>query len=484
MSQLRCFSLVGDSNIRRGLASSSNTQGRPLWSGAQFIPCGRLSTLASSLKSVRPEADACVVACITNFVTGSINASSSSIVSVSSRVEPIIAGFIEKVLAFCRARGTVSVFVCPPMYRTVPLWYRDGLSEITAKFSSMLLKSDRPANLFIVANFSRSVLEADGVHLTPYAGMEYLAHLFGSAQEAFDRRGLAESDKIAKLEDEAVGFADRLVVLEQDHARLNRKFERKSVETAELLDLDENLRNEVFLMVQGLPPLPKLDSKEWQNRAKADVDRIFSQMGLPHVSRYVQNLTGRGKSARTLYKVCLNSVESSRVIRGKFGEFFSGGQDNRPESLKSISIRNCLTPATLGRIAILQLLGRRYHDSNPGSRYQVVSYEPRPVLKLTPPPGVADKRVQSYNFVEAITKLPTNFTQEEVESLLKRISPKLHGQLQSLFAVITDDMVKKTPGGRKNRDQAGSPGDSESRSPDGARKRILQTPESGPSAKK
>ena len=483
MSQLRCFSLVGDSNIRRGLSTSSNTSGRPLWSSAQFVPCGRLSTLTASLKSVRPDADACVVACITNFITGRPDSSGS----ISSRVDIVISGFIEKVVTFCRSRSSVSVFICPPMYRTVPVWYRDGLPEIMERFWSKLKTTDRPSNLLLLASFSRFDLEADGVHLTPYAGMEYLLHLFDGAQDAFDRAGLTQPDKVAKLEEDTVGLNDRLVVLEQDHARLNRKFERKSAETAELLDLDENLRNENFLMVQGLEVLPKLGSKEWQVRAKSDVDKIFSEMGLPHVCRYVQNLTRRGKAARTLYKVCMNSVESSRVIRSKFGEYFAGGQDTRPPALKNISIRNCLTPATLGPVAILQLLGRHYRDSNPGSKFQVVSYEPRPVLKLTPPPDVADKRVQSYNFIEAISKLPTHFSQDEIEGLLKRISPKLHGQLQSIFVVLSEDMVKKKSSA-KSSSRVDSPVESEGLSPEvvsGASGRKRGAPnQSGPSAKK
>ena len=483
MAQLRCFTLVGDSNIRRGLSLSSNTQGRPLLSSAQFVPCGRLSTLASSLKSTSPESDACVVACITNFITGSIAGIPGS---TASRVEPILSGFVEKVFSFSMSRPDLVVFICPPMYRTVPTWYCTGLPTILMKFNS-LVSDARPANVLIMPSFAKFDLEADGVHLTPYSGMEYLLHLTDDAQEVWRRSLLTTDEKVAKISEDTTGLVSRVVYLEQDHARLNRKFERQTAETAELLDLDENLRNEIFLMVQGLPQLPKLDPKEWQQRARADVDRVFSDMGLPHVSRYVQNLTGRGKSVRTLYKVCLNSVESSRVIRAKFGEFFAGGSDSRPEKLKNLSIRNCVTPATLGRIAILQLLGKRYRDSNPGSKFQVISYEPRPVLKLTPPPGVADKRVQSYNFIEAVSKLPTNFSSEEVDGLLKRISPKLYGRLQSLFVVLSDDMLKKKVTVKKstaeNKSESESP---TSVTPDGAqgRKRARRTPESGPSSKR
>ena len=72
----------------------------------------------------------------------------------------------------------------------------------------------------------------------------------------------------------------------------------------------------------------------------------------------------------------------------------------------------------------------------------MISYEPRPVLKITPPEGVADRRVQTYNYIEAIRSLPTNFTKEEADDIVRRVSPRLHGKLRQLFFVISDDMLR------------------------------------------
>ena len=57
---------------------------------------------------------------------------------------------------------------------------------------------------------------------------------------------------------------DRVSFLEADHRRLNAKIEHKEAVDAELRDYEENLRNESFFMIRGLPRLPKLDPKEWQ----------------------------------------------------------------------------------------------------------------------------------------------------------------------------------------------------------------------------
>ena len=104
-----------------------------------------------------------------------------------------------------------------------------------------------------------------------------------------------------------------------------------------------------------------------------------------------------------------------------------------------------MTTATLARIAILQLYGKRYEESNPGSSYKVIGYEPRPVLKIFPASDATDKRIQSYNFIEAVSTLPSSFTETEIDELLNRISPKLHGSLKSILVVVSDDMLKSRP---------------------------------------
>jgi hypothetical protein len=203
-------------------------------------------------------------------------------------------------------------------------------------------------------------------------------------------------------------------------------------------------------MIQGLPRIPKMDTESWQARAKDDVSKIITLlMGKAYPVSFVQNSTGRGKDAKTLYRVKMESASVSRSIREKFGSFFSGNKDTRPEQLQSISIRNCVTPGTLARIAVLQLLGSRYKSSNVGSKFQVIGYEPRPLLKLIPSPDAEDKRIQVYNYVEAITKLPTAFSPTEIDGLLKRVSPKLHGSLKSTFGVLDDDMVRSRSGKHK-----------------------------------
>ena len=66
-------------------------------------------------------------------------------------------------------------------------------------------------------------------------------------------------------------------------------------------------------------------------------------------------------------------------------------------------------------------------------------------MKIFPASDATDKRIQSYNFIKAVSTLPSSFSETEIDELLKRISPKLHGSLKSLLVVVSDDMLKSRP---------------------------------------
>ena len=392
--KLKSISILGDSNVKRAM-SPSNISGRAVLSDAQVVPSGgRLSALSAALESVRLESDACIVASVTNILTGTVGSS----ISAGVRVEKPLIEFFKKIADYCCIRPDIQVFVMPPMYRTTPVWYREGMSEVMLKFSSVAsgLKQ-RPYNLHLLASFPRPVLEQDGVHLTPYSGMEFILHLLADAERIMTNMSASTSSKFSTVEEDVRLIKDRVLALEQDHQRLNSRTEMQFAIDQELSDFQQNIRDEVFFMISGLPRLPRLDPGEWQNRAQTSVNQVLTTLGFDHKVRYVYNSSGRGKNSLVLYKVRMENVEVSRAIRDKFRSFFARGANTKPASLSSISIRNCVTTATLGRIAIMQLLGKRYVASNEGGRSQVIGFEPRPLLKLTPPPESQDRRVLTFN---------------------------------------------------------------------------------------
>ena len=131
----------------------------------------------------------------------------------------------------------------------------------------------------------------------------------------------------------------------------------------------------------------------------------------------------------------------------------------------------CLFPSNYQvRIAVLKVLGARYRASNPGARVQVIGYQSRPTLRLTPPTDASDRRVKVFNYIEAVKTLPTNFTESEISEIMSKVNPRLYKSLRETFIVISDDLPKVNKQ-RGLGDQQGDSGSGASREPERAGKR-------------
>ena len=126
MSAAYRFSLLGDSNVSRHVNKNS-CRASPFVKACQVIRCGRMEVFASSLESVRSESNVCIVSCITNFIAGTGSEGPSS---VSHRVDPVLQEVRAALHAACESNPATRYMLAPPMYRTSPLWYREGLPEI------------------------------------------------------------------------------------------------------------------------------------------------------------------------------------------------------------------------------------------------------------------------------------------------------------------------------------------------------------------
>jgi len=341
------------------------------------------------------------------------------------------------------------------MFRKSPLWYRDGLAEVMVKFSSFMSQC---SHVLILPSFSTPEFEDNGVHLTSYSGLEYIYHLFDSAKSRLALLSQAPEDLLLRVAEDSRLLADRVVVLEQDHRRLNKEFESKAAIDSEMDDFQINKGFEDFFIIEGVPRLgDDLSGKAWQEEAKSFVSKVISDLtGSAHPVHFVQNITGKSQKAIPRWQVKMFSAEASREIRSKFGSFFSKGSDSRPTNLKDFSIRNRVTSNTRVRIAIMKVLAKRYRDSNPGSKASVSGYESRPMLRLTPPPSSKDKRVKVFNYVEAVTKLPTCFTSLELSSIIPKIESGFSGSLRAVFICLSDDLLRPSFG--RSHGSASGPG--------------------------
>ena len=344
----------------------------------------------------------------------------------------------------CSSNPTRSYLISPPMYRVRPLWYREGLPEIMNLFSQVL-SQDRPPNLFLLPSFPTPDFEADGVHLTAYSGLEFILHLFDCSIERLESAELPPAEQAAIGSESTRVLEDRVMALEQDHRRLNKAVESKVAVDAELADFHLNERNEDFFVIESLERISdELVGKAWQTQAVKDVQaaiRLLMGREMPIV--FVKNATGRHKGAPVTYNVQMSTVQDAGAIRKRFGSHFLSGRDERPKEIRHFSVKNLITPETKIRISILKLLAQRYRDSNPGSKVKVVGYQPRPLIKITPAPSSSDRRIQIYNYVQAVKTLPCSFSAGELEPIMRRINPKLVGQIRSTFIILSDDSFKK-----------------------------------------
>ena len=129
---------------------------------------------------------------------------------------------------------------------------------------------------------------------------------------------------------------DRVTVLEQDHKILRDEVSFKTAQIAEKDDFDENVRNEVYFIMDGLPAAPAgLDGRAWQDFARDAVQaKVRLLLGRETKILHVINASRNRRDGKTSYIVRLESVEDSRSIRDSFGRFFRAGAAPMPADLK------------------------------------------------------------------------------------------------------------------------------------------------------
>ena len=240
------FSIVGDSNVRRHM-NVSNCRAVPMMSSAEMKSCGSLAIFAETLRSIRSDSSSVIVSCISNFLTSS-DAGDGPSTLASLRVEPVLQDVRGILLDFCQEQPERTWFVSPPMYRTTPQWYLDGMSEIMLKFSQ-IFRLDKPKNLFLLPSFTSLDLEADGVHLSPYSGFEFVSSLFYAAEDILKSAKLPSNVMQTRQTESIRVLEDRVLVIEQDQKRLNKSVEAKHVVAAEAADFAENQRYCLILLL-------------------------------------------------------------------------------------------------------------------------------------------------------------------------------------------------------------------------------------------
>ena len=307
------------------------------------------------------------------------------------------------------------------------------------------MAAGKPANVHLIPSFSHQELLPDGVHLTPVSGLHYVIHLFDQAEVALASAASTSEARLDHVQETVRHHDDRLVFLESRHGQLARTGDLKVARDAEFSDWMINKSEEDWLTILGLKRIGgELSKRDWQAAAKRQVGEFLTavlkaqRVDLHFTIFYVANANRYG-SGLPILNVQLNSVEVSARFRELYSGFFRKDNPVRlPSSMKGVSVRNKITHDTRIRIEIMKQLGARWQSTNQGSVFHVRGYDPRPVLTLVPAPG-SSGRVKQLNFIEAVTTLPPNLSDEALGRIFGVVVNRHKGALRSHFVVLNDD---------------------------------------------
>ena len=284
----------------------------------------------------------------------------------------------------------------------------------------------------------------DGVFLNPVSGLHYVLFLFDQTENALMTSTLKTEQQLGSVQESVRQNTDRISFLENRHGGLEARVDLKFAADAEFSDWMLNRSEEDWLVVQGLGQIPS-SSGNWQNDARRKVAELIklvlniNRVNVPFEVLYVANPFRYQANRPPQYNVRMDSASSSSRIRDIFSGFFRRVHPiSRPPALKGVSIRNKITPNSKIRIAILHQLGSIYAETNSGGSYKVRGFDPRPLLVTIPPNGSTDHQ-RNYTFMQAVTMLPANFSDEHLTQIYQVVSGQQIGNLQSLFVVLNDD---------------------------------------------
>ena len=299
--------------------------------------------------------------------------------------------------------------------------------------------------MHILPSFISQDLLPDGVHLTPVSGLHYVLHLFDQTEAVLSISTQDPDSKLVHVQESVRHHNDRLVFLESRHDKLSVSHDIKVAADAEFRDWMINKSEEDWMTILGLPRLTgDYTPREWQVAAKKQVSELIdhvlnlNKIGLNYNVLYVGN-PNRHRTGVPALNVRMNSVDIARRIRDVYSGFFRHSNPIKlPSRLKAVSLRNKVTHDTRIRIAIMKELGGNYKSSNPGSSFKVSGHESRPLLTFLPAPG-SNTRIQTFNFIEAVTALPPVLSDESVGKIFVRVGGRHKGDLQAHFVILSDD---------------------------------------------
>ena len=452
----------GSSNVYRSFTravSSGCFTGRDL----QLDQCTKKAVLDAHLATLT-SGNLIVTSVLENFITEVCCGIPDDEIQLFAHQQ--ITAHVDTLLSLVNRLPAVNVIICPPIFRSDPSWFGSYLPDLQGFLAAEVARAGS-SRMGVSAPFIvvPSILESDGVHLTPAGADRFLSHIDGQLQ-------LMLVDAV-DLPDEAVG-GDRLSqildVVSRNTTQLDsisalgatvstlrrttsefeafarRRFKDDDFIFARLkeeADADLNRSREDRVVITGLsqPPPGTFSHAEKKKHYTEVVTRLItltcvSADPLPKVTDVYINL--RKDRGLPLVEVRFDTVSGAQLFRREGVKLAKAEQ---PE-FTALFFSNSVTQSTRVRIEVMKALSKKLTTASESSYVQ--GFISRPVLQYHAKEGVrstADGVGRSYTYVDAIAKFGSLIGSGDLSTAYLRAGNTFVGAMSQYFIVMNEACV-------------------------------------------
>lgn len=466
----------GSSNVYRNY---SRALGLGLFAGRdlELVNCTKKTVLDARLVTVNAPC-LIVVSVLENFVVSVCSDVSEEEVQLFARQQ--VTAHVEELHNVAVRVPGVNIVISPPMFRSDPAWFGSYLPDLQSFLAEEVARVGS-GNLALCSPFVvvPSLLEDDGVHLTPQGGDRFMSHLdaqlnallvevpsvFPPAEDRLDQilnavnRNSSQLETFRTIGDTVIGLTRSTANFESFVRRRFKDDDLIFARMKEETDSDINRAREDRVVITGLavPAVAGSTHVEKKKYYTEVVTRLVSVScasaeQLPVVVDVYVNL--RKERGLPLIEARFDSVsgaqlfrrEGVRLAKAKHAEF------------GSLFFSNSVTQSTRVRIEILRELSKKLNTATEVAFVQ--GFISRPVLQYRVKEGArsrADGVGRSYTFVDAVARFGNKLAQRDLTNAYVRAGNTFDGALSQYFVVLVDDhdglrsrsVPNRTPLGRR-----------------------------------
>ena len=447
--------LIGSSNVYRHF---TRALGLGLFAGRdlQLVKCTQKAVLDSHLATLS-SASLVVCSVLENFIVDVCSDVSDDEVQLFARQQ--ITAFVEQLSGLVSRLPEVNVIIVPPKFRSNPPWFGSYLPDF---FNFLCGEVSRVGSerLALCAPFTvlPSMLEQDGVHLTPSGGDRFLTHLDNELKNLLlEVNSVPAPDRLDQILEAVNRNSSQLhsfKTLGETMIRLTNStsefesFVRHRFQSDDLIfarmkeesDTDINRSREDRVVISGLagPALISSTHAEKKMHYSSLISRLISiccaaSDPMPKVTDVYINL--RKDRGLPLVEARFDTVSGAQLFRR---EGVSLAKATHAE-FGSLFFSNAVTQATRVRIEILRALSKKLNTATEVAFVQ--GFISRPVLQYRVKEGArsrADGVGRSYTFVDAVAKFGVKLAQKDLVTAYSRAGNTFDGALSQYFVVLSD----------------------------------------------